>query len=142
MRFIINNTVKYEDGGSNSVLKNDLVSSPLSSTTNDFKVKRVELKRNFLKYGESFSADIFKLLNVEKEKLSYLDIYFYDTNPDNIQKNDCRFSLTIGETVIGKMSQFQLANIKGFMDDIIIDFVEMKSTETEAILVIIAGEYV
>src|ERR1700754_635366 len=85
---------------------------------NDFKIENLHQKVIEVPAGGSISSiDVFDFFGLVSEDVTFVHIQVYNTEPDNFNLNDIRFSIDVGSVGMGDMSQFTLANMKNFTSD-------------------------
>jgi len=143
MKLTVGSKIKFEEtdyqSPNNYLVANDIIGSS-STEYNKFILGRVDYRSFSIKYGASFSLNVFEALNIDASKLAYLYIQIYDSNSENFQKNDIKFSLSVNTVSLGKMSQYQMINVENFDGTIEIDSVTIPTLTSKAVLVIAAGE--
>lgn len=90
--------------------------------------------------GPTFSLDLLSVLNTTIDKIKFIHIQCYK-NYQTVGDVPApiRFSLQVGGNSLGKMSQFQMANIDGLSGaDFTVSNVEASGTD-EAILQVVFG---
>ncbi len=144
MKVTINKTIVYEpspnDARSKLAYENIVVSDPAAVLVDGFLMKNFEHKVLVLENGNSFSEDIFGIIDTPKEKISYVEIYCYNSTSTE-DKDPKKFDVKIGGTVLARVSTFELIDVESnTIADLTIEGIVPPVNETYNLVILVGNQ--
>ncbi len=112
---------------------------------NSFLVQNVHQKVVEIKAGDDLpsSLDIFDFFNLDAGDVTFVHLQMFNSDPEEYNVNDIRFSLQLGGVDIGDHSLFALYNIQNFNSDIVITAVSVPVSTSnplkKGVLLVVVG---